>query len=293
VDEGRFFLPDAEEGKRETLVTSAIDAEPVQCLRVPGPTWLTLVAAIFTGGAFFLATFHRWWLAGFSGLLATLVILVWLWRGTAVIPEKDEKDIGLGVRLPLYGSGAQSVGWWAMFITMLGDITAFAGLVFGYFFYWTVHEDFPPAGMADIGAFWPVVAAGLVLAAWAATLLACRANRRDRAGGFHAAIGAGAILALAGGAALLVGPHRAGLDPTEHVYPAIVWVLLGWTALHVALGVLMHAYCVARRVAGRMTARFDIDIVNTALYWHFVAITMVVTLAVIAGFPLVSGASQP
>jgi cytochrome c oxidase subunit I+III len=50
---------------------------------------------------------------------------------------------------------------------------------------------------------------------------------------------------------------------------------------------------VARRVAGRMTARFEIDIVNTALYWHFVAITMVVTLAVIAGFPLVSGASQP
>ena len=29
VDEGRFYLPDAEELKRETLVTSVIDAKPV------------------------------------------------------------------------------------------------------------------------------------------------------------------------------------------------------------------------------------------------------------------------
>ncbi len=55
VDEGRFYLPDAEEGRRETLVTSVIDAEPVQCLRVPGPTFLTLFAAAFTGGVFILS----------------------------------------------------------------------------------------------------------------------------------------------------------------------------------------------------------------------------------------------
>jgi cytochrome c oxidase subunit I+III len=36
VDQGRFYLPDAEEGKRETLVTSTIDAQPLQCLRVAG-----------------------------------------------------------------------------------------------------------------------------------------------------------------------------------------------------------------------------------------------------------------
>jgi cytochrome c oxidase subunit I+III len=44
----------------------------------------------------------------------------------------------------------------------------------------------------------------------------------------------------------------------------------------------------ARRMAGRMTARYDIDIVNVALYWHFSAMTVVITVAVIAGFPLVA-----
>jgi cytochrome c oxidase subunit I+III len=49
----------------------------------------------------------------------------------------------------------------------------------------------------------------------------------------------------------------------------------------------MQAYCLARRLAGRMTARHDIDIGNTALFWHFVALTAVIVVAVIAGFPLV------
>lgn len=50
----------------------------------------------------------------------------------------------------------------------------------------------------------------------------------------------------------------------------------------------MQLYCLARRLAGRMSARYDGDITNVALYWHFTALTSAVTVAVIAGFPLVS-----
>jgi cytochrome c oxidase subunit I+III len=39
-------------------------------------------------------------------------------------------------------------------------------------------------------------------------------------------------------------------------------------------------------MARRMTARYDCEIVNVAVYWHFVALTVVITVAVIAGFPL-------
>ncbi len=43
-------------------------------------------------------------------------------------------------------SGPHSVSWWAMFITMIGDATAFLSLVFGYYFFFTIHENFPPPG---------------------------------------------------------------------------------------------------------------------------------------------------
>ena len=288
VDQGRFYLPDAEEGKRETIVTSAVDAKPAYCLRLPGPSWIPLVAALTTAGFFVFGTFHQWSLALASLVLAIGVILYWLWTGTALIPEKPQKDVGLGLTLPLYLSGPGSVSWWAMFITMLADLTAFICLVFGYFFFWTIHDDFPPSGMTGPGTFWPLAATLLVAMAWAATAFARRSNRRDAAGTFYGSMAVGVLAAVAGGAALVAGPWLTQLDPTAHAYAAAVWVLVAWATVHVALGVLMQLYCVTRRLAGRMTAQYDIDIANVALYWNFCGLIVLVTVGVVAGFPLVA-----
>jgi cytochrome c oxidase subunit I+III len=223
-----------------------------------------------------------------SGGLALATILIWLWTGTAVMPVKEDKDIGLGLRLPLYVSGSDSVGWWAMFITMLGDMTAFVALVFGYFFYWTIHPDFPPDPSPGPGVFWPGLSGVLLLGAWGLTLLARGWNQRNHTVGFYGGLLAAVALAVLGSGALLAGPWVSDLDPASHVYPAMVWVLVLWTVIHIAVGVVMQLYCMARRMAGRMTARYDIDIANVALYWHFSAITVAITIAVIAGFPLVA-----
>jgi cytochrome c oxidase subunit I+III len=287
IDEGRFYLPDAEEGRRETLITSVIDATPQQCQRLPSSSFITLVAAITTGGFFILGTFHWWTPAIVSLVIAIGVIVYWLWTGTALIPEKEKKYVGLGLELPLYVSGPQSVGWWAIFITMLAMLSAFMSLIFGYFFFWTVRDDFPPGPASGPGVFWPVAGGGLLLAAWALTLLSRHWNNRDSAAGFYAGSFLAVVCALAGGVALAAGPWITGLDPTSHVYPATVWILVAWTNLQTAVGVLMLLYCIARRMAGRMTARYDIDISNVALYWHFTALTAATTVAVIAGFPLV------
>ena len=165
-------------------------------------------------------------------------------------------------------------------------MSAFASLVFGYFFFWTVNEDFPPDPSPGPGLVWPLIAMGLVLGAWALTLLARRWNRRERPGAFYLGLGLAALLAVAGALALMAGPHFSGLDPTRHVYPATVWVLVLWAVIHLGIGLVMQLYCIARRLAGLMTPEHDIDIHNVALYWHFMAVTVVVTVAVIAGFPL-------
>jgi cytochrome c oxidase subunit I+III len=288
VDEGRFYLPDAEELKRETIVTSPVDAEPQYCMRMPGPSFIPAIAAVTTGGFFIFGTYHLWWLAMASLALAVCVFVYWLWTGTAHIPEKPAKDVGLGRRLPLYASGTTAVGWWGMFITMLADQTAFVCLVFGYFFFWTLHADFPPDPAAGPGVFWPALAGGLVLSAWVLVIVARSLNRRNASTGFYAA-GLMAMLAAVGsGAAMLAGPWLTGLDPEQHVYPATVWVLAAWSAVHVVLGVIMLLYCLARRLAGRMTDEYDVDMSTVTLYWHFCALTVAVTVLVIAGFPRVA-----
>jgi cytochrome c oxidase subunit I+III len=160
--------------------------------------------------------------------------------------------------------------------------------VFGYFFFWTVRGDFPPDPVTGPGLRWPALAAGLVAIAWGLTVLARRWNRSDVVGGSVAALVWAPVFALAGAAALLAGPWTTGLDPTSHSYPATVWLLAGWTAVHLVLGVIMLLYGLASRIAGRMSARHDIDLSNVTLYWHFAALTTAITIATIAGFPLVA-----
>ena len=200
-------------------------------------------------------------------------------------PEKPEKAIGHGLSLPLYVSGERAVGWWGMFITMVGDATAFASLVFGYFFYWTIHPDLT-AGHPGPGVAWPMAALGLFVAAWAAMLGARSLNGRGATAGMRAAVVVAFVLTLAAGAAGFAGPWTTGLDPTAHVYPAIVWVLVLWTLAHAGVALLMQLYCLARSLAGKLTPTYDADLRNVVLYTHFLTITALVTFLVVGLFPL-------
>jgi cytochrome c oxidase subunit I+III len=284
IKAGEWYLPDAKEGRRETLVTSVLDAEPEQVLRVGGTSYMSIFCAA-TLGAVFIALTFKWWLVSLvAGIAFFCGVIYWLWTGTGEIPEKDEKDIGRGLSLPLYSSGVKSAGWWAMFITMTGDGTAFASLVFGYFFFWTIHDDFTGGAMGP-GVAWPMAALVLFALAWAATLAARQTNRAGSVGTARLLLVAGALLSAAGSAAGLAGPWLTGLDPTAHVYPAIVWILVIWAAIHGALGIVMQLYCLARSIAGRLTPRHDMELHNVALYWHFMLVTALVTFGVVGLFP--------
>jgi cytochrome c oxidase subunit I+III len=286
IEEGRYYLPDAKSGRRETLVTSVLDAKPIQCLRVGGTSYVTIVAAMALGGVFIALTFHWWLITAVCGVITLGAILYWLWTGTAEIPEAPDMDVGLGERLPIYVSGPPSVGWWAMFITMVGDGTAFASLVFGYFFYWTIHGDFTN-GIEGPGILWPTIAIGLFVISWVLMLGARRLNRAGRLEEARVALVAATFVTLGGSVAGLLGPYVHGMDPTAHVYPAIVWILAIWAVVHAAVGCIMQLYCLARSLAGKMTERYDQDIINVTLYWHFLTITAVVAFGVIGLFPVV------
>ncbi|MDO9418502.1 cytochrome c oxidase subunit I [Pararhizobium sp.] len=285
MNAGKFYLPGASEGQRETLVTSVLDAQPIQCLRVGGTSVLTILSAVFLGGVFVALTFHWWIFSILCGIATLVTILSWLWTGTGVIPEKPSKDVGLGLTLPIYVSGPDSVGWWAMFITMIGDGTAFGSLVFGYFFYWTIHQDFT-AGIAGPGLFWPMLALALFAAAWVLMLLARLVNSYDSPSLLRGFLMTALITTVAASVAVFAGPWTYAMDPTVHVYPAIVWVLMLWLIAHAVVGIVMQAYCLARSFAGRLTAEYDMDIGNVVLFWHFLTITAVTTLAVTGLFPM-------
>ncbi|KHK91110.1 cytochrome c oxidase subunit I [Novosphingobium malaysiense] len=286
VDEGRYFLPDAEEGRRETIITTVLDARPISVVRLGTPSWKPMLTAFALGGVFIFTTYHLYWPALVSGLLTLAMVMWWVWTGTAEIPERPSKPIGHGLELPLYISGSSSPGWWAMFITMMADATAFSGLVFGYYFFWTRHADFPPDELAHApGVFWPMLALVVGLVGWVFTVGGREVHARGGVALARAMLAASLVASLASAAAGLAGPWLSGMNPSLHSYPAIVWTLAGWTAAHAAVAAIMLAYVLARSFAGRCTPAYDADLRNVTVFMHFFALTTLVTYLTIGLFP--------
>jgi len=283
MDAGRYYLADSPDHQRETIVTSVIDAKPIYVQRVTGPAWITIWAAIFTGGAFIFPTFHIYKPAIVCGAFAIVCVLYWLWTSTARPPREEMREAGLGLRLPTYMSGPDSVGWWGMWITMLGDATAFASIVFGFFFYWTARPDFPPAGADHAIGVWVAAAALLGVLAWAATVLAREVNRRGNVMLARLALVLAPLSAAAAAGAAWLAVRD--LDPVSHVYPAILWALMVWLVVHLCAGIIMQCYCLAGSLFGKVTPRHDADLRNVTLYWHFVALKVLVTAAVLGLVP--------
>ena len=86
-------------------------------------------------------------------------------------------------------------------------------------------------------------------------------------------------------AALGAGPWLAGMDPTAHSWPAIVWTLVAWSAAHAAVGAIMQVFCLVASFAGRLTPRCDADIRNTEVFIHFHAFAAILTAVALAAFP--------
>jgi cytochrome c oxidase subunit 1/cytochrome c oxidase subunit I+III len=287
MDKGHFYLHDAPDHKRETLVTTVLDARPIQCLRVSGPTWITILAAGFTGGAFIFPTFHWYPAAIFCGGAAIACVIYWLWTATSQIPDKENRDVGLSLELPLYAAGPASVGWWGVWITMLGDATAFASLVFGFVFYWTAQPDFPPSGAEHALAGYLTLGVAALVASWASLYGARVVNSQGKGATARALLVAAPLLAILGSGLFYLSVASSGLEPTSHVYPAIVWAVMIWTVVHTSGGVIMQCYCLAGALFGKVTPRHDADLWNVTLYWHFVCLTVVVAGLTIGLMPRV------
>jgi cytochrome c oxidase subunit I+III len=251
---GRYFLPGAPRGERETIVTSALTAEPQYLLRMPRPSSWYWWAAIFTAGFFLILTIQAYAVSVISGVLAIYCLMKWAWKLDR--PNAHEiVDVGGGVRLPTYVSGPSSHGWWAMVITLIvaGMVQVMAS--FSYIFLWSRRPDIwqaPP----EIGSMLGVVA--LLTVSGAAAALSPRALRLDRP---RSGMIATALMVLAVGAATwacgleAISWWNTGLRPTATSQGATVYFLQAWQAQFVGIGLLMGLYALLRWLTGNLSAK--------------------------------------
>src|SRR5690606_20813519 len=202
------LIGDARHGVRELVGSSLLDARPEQVIRVSGPTWLPLLAALALAALLACFIAKLYWLA--LAMLPPLLAILWRWAWTTGDPGgPDTVEAEPGLVLPTQGAARNAPGWWALVMSLLVDGSLFASLVFSYFYLWLGTEVWPPVGMGIAG--WPAAPTSLVLllACAAAAWYAARALR-DHARGRATA---GWVATAALGAAFLAA-HAWAMAPT-------------------------------------------------------------------------------
>jgi len=282
---GRHYLPGTVTGVRETIVTSPIEAEPQYVLRLPGPGWMPVLAAVFTAGFFMLLTVKATVLALLSGVLAVAAILIWMW-------ESDPKplaraEIGHGIKVPTYVTGSLSHSWWAMIVLLLVAGSLYLAYVFSYLYLWTISPQVwtKPAQLPTLS--WPVVSALLLASSSGLILLAGQtlsANSRSRlAFGVLIAL---ATVALVGGLAVeMFAQWRMGIRPDADAHAAMIY-MASFLQLELTLAlVVMAGFTIARSIAGLLNRRRRVVYDNLGLLWHYTVLQGLFGLLLVHGFP--------
>src|SRR5690606_31737821 len=141
VEEGRYLLPHAPTGQRETIITSPLRAEPQYLQIMPGPSVWPFLGAVFTAGFFILMTIQAYTPALISGALAIPSILRWLWETDRPVADR-EVDIGGGIRLSTYATGPGTHGWWATVILLIVIFMIFLMTIFSFLFLYGIHPEY-------------------------------------------------------------------------------------------------------------------------------------------------------
>ena len=281
VDEGRHYLPGLATGTRETIVTSAIDAQPQYLLRLPGPSWYPVLAGLGTA-VFFLSLTVKWMIVAVVGaVVAVASILLWLWESDPA-PTGRLYDVGGGLRLPDYMSGSRSHSWWAMVVLMLVDGSIFACLVFTFYYLWTISQSgFPPAQF-DLPQLGSSLLAG---AAWVVSVgsiwVADRALKNTRWHVFNGGMLVGLVTLWVALGLSLYSLMSTNLRPELHGFASTSYTIVAWQGLHAVLLTIMGAYTLARVWAGMVdsTRRNVFD--NTRIMWYYSAAQGLIALVVL------------
>ncbi len=269
VEQGRYFLPNAPTGLRETLITSPLRAEPEYVQIMPGPSRWPFLAAIFTAGFFIILTLQAYGVAVTSGVLAILCMLRWLWETDRPV-KLDKVDVGAGIMLPTYVTGPRSHGWWAMVILLIVIGMIFLMTVFSFLYLYGVHPEF--WGPAPTFGWLPLLVGGYAAAGGLALLGRWLLGKEQTTRWTPVT-----LLMLA--AALLTATFAAdvwswrehGLTGAASGQGATIHAFLALQFMLTAIAVLMALYLAARNARGLVTAPRNNSMDLVALFTIYTA----------------------
>jgi cytochrome c oxidase subunit 3/cytochrome c oxidase subunit I+III len=167
---------------------------------------------------------------------------------------------------------SQPSGWWGMALFICGETTFFALMIASYFYLRFQNTHWPPVGVEKPKVALPLILTGILVATTVPLFMAVRAGRAGRVGRAWVLV-AIAFVVQAGYLGVQIHEFVDELDkisPHASSYASIYFTLIGAHHVHVAAGLLLELWLLARLLGGLTNYRL-IALRVTALYWYFVA----------------------
>jgi heme/copper-type cytochrome/quinol oxidase subunit 3 len=174
---------------------------------------------------------------------------------------------------------AKPNGWWGAAVFLASEVTLHGTLIGSYFYLRFNTIPWPPRGTPEPRVVVPVLltlglvgSAGLVYAA----LWVARRGRRDAALGALAAATCIQVVYL-GVQIALMHSDLGVYSPKTSAYASIYYALSGVSHAHVAAGLLINVWLLAR-IARRLTPYRLLGLQVATLYWAVIAVLTVTVL---------------
>jgi cytochrome c oxidase subunit I+III len=270
---------------RAVILTSTLDARPMEVFRVAGPSIWPFVAAVGMVMIFASEVFSQH-IAALVGLVVIAVALVgWHWPSdvptTVEEEERFEHETGIQVR----PNGSPIIARWAMGSIVLVLAIAIGTLLFAYFYIRIENQNWPPPGIPLPN--WPaaVVSMAVVLVGTALTWWAERSVKANALGRMKVGLALAFLLSVGAGAIVVLDLARLPFDWATHAYGSVFFALAGAMLMALAGGLLFSLLTQVWAWRGRFHARHYNTVSNAVVYFTGLAAMWLVVFAVLYGGP--------
>jgi heme/copper-type cytochrome/quinol oxidase subunit 3 len=170
-------------------------------------------------------------------------------------------------------------GWWGMLMLIASETTLLACLIATFWYLRIRAPHWPPPGIPEPRVVVPMVLAGVLLLTSVPMQLASRAVREGRLAATRRLL----VLALVVQTGYLAyeindfGDQLRAFGIARNAYSSIYYTLLGADHAHVAVGLLLDAWLLAKLAGGLTRYRLN-AVVAITWYWHFVNVLTVVVI---------------
>lgn len=270
---------------RAALVTSTLEARPLEVFRVAGPSLWPFISAV---GLIIIFGSEIWslrWLAGIGALIFIVSLVGWHWPTPVATSESDERSFAREHGILVRSFGSRTVARNGMILTLLVFGIGLASLLFSYFYLRLESPAWPPPGIGDPQWVLPLIA----LALWVLSLIpsarATRAIHENRHRPLQDNLLVALLLAAAGTGLLTFVLLTKDYTVSDHAYASVFILIEGFLVMLMlgGLGLNLFVQYFARR--GEYSSDRYIAVENAGLYFTVIAVFGAIIVAVLYGVP--------